>query len=83
MINIRPSADLRNSYKEISALVKKTKEPVYITVNGREDVAIIDVKSLDLLYQTIELLTNVAQGLEDANAGRLHSSKDVKKILEI
>ena len=32
---IRPSADLRNYYSEISKLCKENKEAVIITVNGR------------------------------------------------
>ena len=32
---IRPSADLRNHYSEISKLCKENKEAVIITVNGR------------------------------------------------
>ena len=34
---IRPSADLRNHYSEISKLCKENKEAVIITVNGRGD----------------------------------------------
>ena len=37
MQNIRPSAELRNKYNEISNLCKETREPVYITVNGHGD----------------------------------------------
>ena len=47
MAIIRPSADLRNKYKEISELCKTTGQPVYITVNGREDTAIVDSKIID------------------------------------
>ena len=39
---IRPSSDLRNKYQEISALARETKEPVYITVNGREDTVLLN-----------------------------------------
>ena len=34
---IRPSADLRNHYSEMSKLCKENKEAVIITVNGRGD----------------------------------------------
>ena len=50
MAIIRPSADLRNKYKEISELCKLTQEPVYITVNGKEDTVIIASNVLDELY---------------------------------
>lgn len=35
---IRPSADLRNHYNEISKQCRKEKEAVIITVNGRGDL---------------------------------------------
>ena len=35
--SIRPSADLRNHYSEISRQCRENKEAVIITVNGRGD----------------------------------------------
>lgn len=41
MAIIRPSADLRNKYNEISKICHETKEPVYITKNGYNDLVIL------------------------------------------
>ena len=38
---IRPCADLRNNYNEISRICHETKEPVYITKNGKNDLVIL------------------------------------------
>lgn len=81
MTIIRPSADLRNRYKEISELCKTTGQPVYITVNGREDTAIIDSSVLDELYQTIKLMQEINQGITDVNARRTMPLEDAKKKL--
>ncbi len=81
MAIIRPSADLRNRYKESSELCKATGQPVYITVNGREDTAIIDSAVLDELYQTIKLMQEINKGIADVNAGRIMSLEDAKKKL--
>lgn len=81
MAIIRPSADLRNKYKEISELCKATGQPVYITVNGREDTAIVDSKIIDELYRTIKLMQEINQGIADVNAGRVMSLEDAKKKL--
>lgn len=81
MAIIRPSADLRNRYKEISELCKNTGQPVYITVNGREDTAIIDSHVLDELYKTIKLMQEINQGIADVNSGRVMSLEDAKKKL--
>ena len=41
MAIIRPSADLRNNYNEISKLCHETNEPVYITKNGYNDLVLL------------------------------------------
>lgn len=38
---IRPSADLRNSYNEISKICHNTNKPVFITKNGYNDLVIL------------------------------------------
>ena len=81
MATIRPSADLRNKYKEISELCKVIQEPIYITVNGKEDTAIIDSHVLDELYQTIDLMQKINEGIADVNAGRTMSLEEAKKKL--
>ena len=78
MAIIRPSADLRNRYKEISDICKSTNQPVYITVNGREDTAIISVSALDELYQTIKLMQEINEGLADVRDGNLLSLEELR-----
>ncbi len=41
MPNIRSSADLRNSYNEISTFCHEYAEPVFITKNGKGDLAVM------------------------------------------
>ena len=81
MAIIRPSADLRNHYKEISDICKQTNQPVYITVNGREDTAVVSYALLDELYQTIKLLQEINEGLSDIKDGRLISLEEAKAKL--
>ncbi len=38
---IRPSTDLRDHYSEISRDCRESREPVFITVDGREDTVIM------------------------------------------
>ena len=38
---IRPCADLRNNYNEMSRICHETKEPVYITKNGYNDLVVL------------------------------------------
>ena len=81
MAIIRPSADLRNHYKEISDICKATNQPIYITVNGREDTAIVSVDLIDELYQTIKLMQEINQGLADVRDGKTISLEDAKAKL--
>ena len=41
MILIRPCADLRNNYNEISKICHETKQPIYITKNGYNDLVVL------------------------------------------
>ena len=43
MPNIRSSADLRNKYSEISSFCHDYAEPVFITKNGKGDLALISI----------------------------------------
>ena len=41
MPTIRPCADLRNNYNEISRFCHETKQPVFITKNGYNDLVVL------------------------------------------
>lgn len=38
---IRPCADLRNNYNEISKICHETNEPIFITKNGYNDLVVL------------------------------------------
>ena len=69
MENIRPSADLRNKYNEIAKLCKDTKEPVYITVNGRGDTVLLSTEYKQMKAE-VELLKMLAEAEDDVQTGR-------------
>ena len=77
MPNIRPSSDIRNNYPEISRLCKETGKPVYITVNGTGDTAIMDIDALDELYARLELYEKLAAGIRDVDEGRVKTHEEV------
>lgn len=49
MAYIRPCADLRNKYNEISRICHETKEPIYITKNGYNDLVILSNEAYEEL----------------------------------
>lgn len=73
---IRPSADLRNHYNEISKQCREGKEAVIITVNGRGDTVSLGYEEYNRMKARIELLEMLAESEEDVNAGRVASIED-------
>ncbi len=71
METIRPSADLRNYYNEISKICRDTREPVIITVNGRGDTAILGLQEYYKMKSELELLRTLAEAEDDVRSGRI------------
>lgn len=69
--SIRPSADLRNHYSEISKRCKEKKEAVIITVNGRGDTVSLAYDEYKNMKSRIELLEMLAEAEEDVANGRV------------
>ncbi len=51
MAVIRPCADLRNNYNEISRICHQTKQPVFITKNGYSDLVILSNEAYEKFEQ--------------------------------
>ena len=47
MPNIRSSADLRNNYNDISSYCHAYNEPVFITKNGKGDLAVMSMETYE------------------------------------
>ncbi len=68
---IRPSADLRNHYSEISKQCKETRNAVIITVNGRGDTAVLGLHDYYQMKSELELLRTLAEAENDVKSGRV------------
>lgn len=73
---IRPSADLRNHYAEISKQCREERTPVIITVNGRGDTAVIGLEDYYQMKAELELLRNLAEAEDDIREGRVGSMQE-------
>ena len=83
MPTIRPSADLRNNYNEISELCHEYLEPVFITKNGTGDLAVMSIETYELLAGKIELYNLIEQGLDQVKNGKIKPMKNtIKSIRE-
>lgn len=83
---IRPSADLRNHYSDISRQCKENKEAVIITVNGRGDTVTLSYEEYKNMKARIELLEVLAEAEDDVKNGRvapvMDTFDDLRKMLK-
>ena len=77
MPKIRSSADLRNNYNEISNFCHTYNEPVFITKNGKGDLAVMSIDHYEELTARFELYSKIQEGLEDIAAGRTVPAEEV------
>ena len=63
MPNIRSSADLRNNYNDISSYCHAYNEPVFITKNGKGDLAVMSMETYEEMAGRIELFADVMADL--------------------
>ena len=68
---IRPSAELRNHYNDISKQCKEKKEAVIITVNGRGDTVSLSYEEYKNMKARIELLEVLAEAEDDVRNERV------------
>lgn len=82
---IRPSADLRNHYNEISKLCREDNEIVIITVNGRGDTVSLAYEEYKRMKARIELLEMLAEAENDVKNGSVapisETFDDLRNIL--
>ena len=64
---IRPSADLRNHYNEISKQCREGKEAVIITVNGRGDTVSLSYEE----YKNMKSRKILTEAEDDVKNGRV------------
>ena len=80
-LSIRPSKDLRTHYAQISAEAKKN--PVAITVNGREDTVILNhsqymeqQRIMEEMQSRLAVYAHLVQASDDVKLGRIQPADD-------
>ena len=71
MPTIKSSADLRNDYNGISTLCHTYNEPVFITKNGKGDLAVLSIEAYEELIGRFELYTNLEIGIREIQDGNV------------
>lgn len=69
-MKIKPSASIRQNYKEIADLCRSTGEPVYLTKNGEVDLVVMDIDTFTRREKMLKLREELLAVEEDRLAGR-------------
>lgn len=80
MPHIRSSADLRNNYNEISTFCHDYAEPVFITKNGRGDLAVMSIETYEAMINTLE--TDIAISEAEREMAEGEPFLDAHEVLE-
>ncbi|MEP6944866.1 MAG: type II toxin-antitoxin system Phd/YefM family antitoxin [Acidobacteriota bacterium] len=68
----------RDTSKFIKQL-KKTREPIILTVNGKAEMVVLDARSYEDYIQErerLDTLASIRRGIADARAGRVTEAED-------
>ena len=82
MPSIRSSTDLRNNYNEISRFCHESREPVFITKNGKGDLAVMSIEIFEQLSGRLELYRLLDEGREAIKEGRKRPLEDVMRDIK-
>mgnify|MGYP000931923089 CR=1 FL=1 len=73
---IRPSADLRGRYSEISRQCREERKAVIITVNGRGDTVSLGYEQYQQMKAHIELFEMLGEAEQDIEYRRIARAED-------
>lgn len=82
MPTIKSSTDLRNNYNEISTFCHETGEPIFVTKNGRGDLAVMSINLFNKLMGRYELYQLLEESESDFKNGRSLTFEDCMKTLK-
>jgi PHD/YefM family antitoxin component YafN of YafNO toxin-antitoxin module len=80
---IRNSTDLSSNYLEIADFCHKFKEPVFLTRNGEDDLAIMSIETYKEMSGRYELYRLIQEGIDDIENGRTLTKEDIIKNMNI
>jgi prevent-host-death family protein len=80
---IRKSADLRNSYADISDFCHKYREPVFITRNGEGDLAVMSIETYEEITGKQKLYKLLEEGENDIKNGNFLTEKEMDKEMDL
>jgi PHD/YefM family antitoxin component YafN of YafNO toxin-antitoxin module len=80
---IRKSADLRNSYSEISDFCHKYREPVFITKNGEGDLAVMSIETYEAITGKQRLYRLLEEADNDVKNGNYLTEEEMDREIDL
>ncbi|MDR0320512.1 MAG: type II toxin-antitoxin system Phd/YefM family antitoxin [Treponema sp.] len=80
---IRKSADLRNSYSDISDFCHKYREPVFITKNGEGDLAVMSIETYEAITGKQRLYNLLEEADKDVENGNFLTEEEMEKEMDL
>ena len=79
---IRPVSDLRNKFSDISRAVHESKEPVYLTKNGRGDMVVMSLDAYEQNLFEYEIFLKLKEAeYQAASTKKRHTHNEVMSEL--
>jgi len=78
---IRNSADLVNNFDEIQEFCRNYREPIFLTNNGKGDLAVMSIEVYEELAGRLELYQALQMGLGQINNGDIIEEEEMMEKL--
>lgn len=80
--DVKTVSELKQNLRAVLAQVKNTGRPVVVTVKGKPDAVLIDVKTYERKLKSLNLVALLAEGERDIREGRTRPAGAFLKDLE-
>jgi prevent-host-death family protein len=75
--DIRSLSDFKRNTAELLDRLRKSGNPLVLTINGRAEVVVQDAEAYQELLDRVETIEGIRQGLADVKAGRTKPAREV------
>jgi prevent-host-death family protein len=75
--DIRSLSDFKRNTTELLDRIRKTGNPLVLTINGRAEVVVQDAEAYQQLLDRVETVEALQRGLAEVKAGRTKPAREV------
>lgn len=75
--DIRLLSDFKRNTVDLLERIRKTGNPMVLTINGRAEPVVQDAEAYQALLDRVETLEGIRRGVADVKAGRTKPAKQV------